>query len=54
LEKEYQRDQDMTGRNALVWAAVRRIPHGRVATYGQIASAVGLQGMARQVGYALP
>jgi methylated-DNA-protein-cysteine methyltransferase-like protein len=32
---------------------VRRIPKGRVATYGQIASLAGLPGHARQVGYAL-
>lgn len=43
----------MKGRNALVYAAVRRIPRGRVATYGQIAAMVGLDGLARQVGYAL-
>lgn len=41
------------GRNARVYAAVRRIPRGRVATYGDIAKAAGLPGMARQVGYAL-
>jgi methylated-DNA-protein-cysteine methyltransferase-like protein len=32
---------------------VRRIPRGRVATYGQIAELAGLEGHARQVGYAL-
>jgi methylated-DNA-protein-cysteine methyltransferase-like protein len=32
---------------------VRRIPHGRVATYGQVAALAGLAGRARQVGYAL-
>ena len=32
---------------------VRRIPRGRVATYGQIATLAGLPGHARQVGYAL-
>lgn len=32
---------------------VRRIPRGRVATYGQIAEIAGLEGHARQVGYAL-
>ena len=36
-----------------IYAAVRRIPHGRVATYGQIARLAGLPGHARQVGYAL-
>jgi len=43
----------MKGRNALVYAAVRRIPRGRVTTYGQIAAMVGLGPLARQVGYAL-
>lgn len=43
----------MKGRNALVSAVVRRIPSGRVTTYGQIAIAIGQKGAARQVGYAL-
>ena len=38
---------------ARIYAAVRRIPAGRVATYGQIATLSGLDGHARQVGYAL-
>jgi methylated-DNA-protein-cysteine methyltransferase-like protein len=37
----------------LIYSVVRRIPRGRVATYGQIASLAGLSGQARQVGYAL-
>ena len=32
---------------------VRRIPRGRVATYGSIAEAAGLEGHARQVGYTM-
>ena len=36
-----------------IYAAVRRVPRGRVATYGQIAAVAGLPGHARQVGYAL-
>jgi methylated-DNA-protein-cysteine methyltransferase-like protein len=32
---------------------IRRIPRGRVATYGQIARLAGYPGHARQVGYAL-
>ena len=32
---------------------MRRIPRGRVAMYGQIAELAGLDGHARQVGYAL-
>lgn len=37
---------------ARIYAMVRRIPRGRVATYGQIAKLVGDVGP-RQVGYAL-
>jgi methylated-DNA-protein-cysteine methyltransferase-like protein len=36
-----------------IYAVVRRIPRGRVATYGDVAAAAGLSGHARQVGYAL-
>lgn len=36
-----------------IYAVVRRIPRGRVATYGQVATLAGLGGHARQVGYAL-
>ena len=43
LSSHYQRIYDV----------VRRIPEGRVATYGQVASLAGLPGHARQVGYAL-
>ena len=38
---------------AKIYSAVRRVPRGRVATYGQIAELAGLEGHARQVGYAL-
>ena len=38
---------------ARIYQSVRRIPRGRVATYGQIAELSGLHGQARQVGYAL-
>lgn len=36
-----------------IYAAVRRIPAGRVASYGQVARVAGLGAAARQVGYAL-
>jgi methylated-DNA-protein-cysteine methyltransferase-like protein len=36
-----------------VYRVVRRIPAGRVATYGQVARLAGLGRNARQVGYAL-
>jgi methylated-DNA-protein-cysteine methyltransferase-like protein len=38
---------------ARIYKVVRRIPKGRVATYGQVAALAGLGGHARQVGYAL-
>lgn len=36
-----------------IYAIVKKIPKGRVATYGQIARLAGLGRQARQVGYAL-
>ncbi|MGH0028616.1 MAG: MGMT family protein [Myxococcota bacterium] len=48
-------DQGRGGTSAYdrIYAVVRRIPRGRVATYGQVAELAGLPGRARQVGYAL-
>jgi methylated-DNA-protein-cysteine methyltransferase related protein len=42
-ESKYQRIHDV----------VRRIPRGKVATYGQVAALAGLPGQSRLVGYAL-
>lgn len=39
--------------HARIYQTVRRIPSGRVATYGGVAREAGLPGRARQVGYAL-
>lgn len=36
-----------------IYAVVRRIPHGRVATYGQVAALAGLPRQPRLVGYAM-
>lgn len=36
-----------------IHAVIRRIPHGRVATYGQVAELAGIPGGARVVGAAL-
>ncbi len=36
-----------------IYEVTRRIPRGRVATYGQIARLVGMPKAARQVGYAM-
>lgn len=41
---------DLTSR---IYGVVRRIPKGRVASYGQVASLAGLPQHARLVGYAL-
>ncbi len=47
----------MTGRPGVayrrIYAVVRRIPRGRIASYGQVAALAGLPGRARQVGYAM-
>lgn len=39
--------------NERVYAAVSRIPKGRVASYGQVAEMIGAPRTARLVGYAL-
>ncbi len=38
---------------ARIYRIVNRIPPGKVATYGQVATLAGMPGHARQVGYAL-
>lgn len=43
----------MTGSHERIYEVVRRIPRGRVATYGQVAALAGLPRQARLVGYAL-
>ena len=43
----------MSGRYQRIYTVVRRIPGGRVATYGQVARLAGIVNGARQVGYAL-
>lgn len=42
-----------TKTHALILAVVRRIPRGRVSTYGQVAQVAGLGAQPRLVGYAL-
>jgi methylated-DNA-protein-cysteine methyltransferase-like protein len=37
----------------IIYAVVRQIPYGKVATYGQVAELANLYGRARMVGYAL-
>lgn len=43
----------MAGSRADIYEVVHRIPKGKVATYGQVATLAGFAGEARQVGYAL-
>jgi methylated-DNA-protein-cysteine methyltransferase-like protein len=42
-----------SGSHERIFAAVRKIPRGRVSTYGAIARVAGLPRQARLVGYAL-
>ena len=49
----WQRQEGALPLRERIYAAVARIPHGKIATYGQIATLAGLRGHARQVGYAL-
>ena len=46
-------DRERSDAYRRIYAVVRRIPVGRVATYGQVARLAGLGGHARMVGYAL-
>lgn len=41
------------GTHARIWAVVRRIPRGSVATYGQVAALAGYPTQPRLAGYAL-
>ena len=43
----------MSGLEQAVYEYLRKIPYGKVATYGQIASHLGSKGLARAVGNAL-
>ena len=53
MKKPGHRATDTEHRWNRIYAVVRRVPRGRVTTYGQIATLAGLKGHARQVGYAL-
>lgn len=44
---------DPSTRYARIYRVVRRVPRGRVVTYGTVARLAGLDGQARLVGYAL-
>lgn len=46
-------DHDLEALYGRIYAVVRRIPRGRVATYGQVAELAGLPGGARVAGAAM-
>jgi len=46
-------DNSQTKRFEKIWATIREIPEGLVASYGQIAEIAGVPRGARQVGHAL-
>lgn len=52
-DRKRARSTSRSGLRPAFRAVIRRIPAGRVATYGQIAELAGFPGQARQVGYAL-
>ena len=53
MNGEIRRPSRTKGTYARIYAVVRRVPFGRVTTYGAVARIAGLPGHARQVGYAL-
>jgi len=46
-------DEERSNAYRRIWDVVRRVPPGRVVTYGQVASLAGMPRRARQVGYAM-
>jgi methylated-DNA-protein-cysteine methyltransferase related protein len=52
-DREGEAAPDRAGSYERIYAVVRRIPAGRVATYGQVAELAGLERHARMAGYAL-
>jgi methylated-DNA-protein-cysteine methyltransferase-like protein len=48
-----KRDAPADSSYARIYRVVKRIPRGRVASYGDVAQLAGLGAAARQVGYAL-
>ena len=53
MSRRAARGRDTASSYERIWSVVRRIPRGRVATYGQVAALSGLPDHARLAGYAL-
>ena len=52
-DQDRDRDREYESPYQAIYAVIRAIPEGRVATYGQVATLAGMAGRARQVGQAL-
>jgi methylated-DNA-protein-cysteine methyltransferase related protein len=52
-QKKSARTKEKSPLYEAIYAQVKQIPEGKVATYGQIAELLGIYGQARLVGYAL-
>ena len=53
LKNTIKSKSDISGSYQRIYKVVQKIPHGKVAAYGQIARLAGLGRNARMVGYAL-
>ncbi len=54
ITEDFDRDQkNQPSKYQIIYDVVRRIPVGKVLTYGQVAELAGLYGKARLAGYAL-
>ena len=53
MSKQNASDGEKVSTFSLIYDVVRRIPHGKVASYGQVALLAGNPRWARVVGYAL-
>ncbi len=54
ITNDFDRDQkDQPSKYQIIYDVVRKIPIGKVLTYGQVAELAGLYGKARLAGYAL-
>ena len=54
ITRDFDRDQkDRPSKYQIIYDVVRKIPVGKVLTYGQVAELAGLYGKARLAGYAL-
>ena len=53
IQKPMKKKVSVQNSYSIIWETVKRIPKGKVSTYGQIARIAGLGENARLVGYAM-